>query len=67
MWVIRGAVSSMPYWAGETNAPDSTIYHWSSDIDHAKKYSNPMKAFIVAKRLVLDGITSHTTLERIKD
>lgn len=67
MWVIRGAVSEMPYYGGETNTPGGIIYHWVSNTDYAKKYKNGLKAFIVAKRLVYNGVTSHTTLERIKN
>lgn len=64
-YVIRGALSATPYYAGQTKAGKATIIHWSSDKEHARHYTSWLTAFMVAHQLKYYGITSKATIERV--
>lgn len=65
MWVIRGAVSTIPYYAGYTKKRTSIMYHWTSDKGDAIQYKYWIMALITARCLLHNGITSNTHIERV--
>ncbi len=64
MYVIKGAHNQ--YYAGFTDTGYMVIYHWYTDPKRAKRYSF-ISAVITAGRLKRDGVTSHTTIEKVKE
>lgn len=65
MYVVRGAVDSMPYYAGRTIKDTTTVYSWSSTKYKARQYKCWLVAAAVASKLLYDGTTSHVSIERV--